>query len=305
MDEEVFEKYMKAGEIAARVKNDVLNRVRPGMRLIDIARFVEDRIRALGGQLAFPCNLSVDSTAAHYTPEPLDTDVVEESSVLKMDLGVHVDGYIADTALTISFDPQNEPLIEATRRTLDEALRSIRPGLSFYKLGGVIEDTARSYGFNTIKNLSGHSLGHYQIHAGEVIPNHRDRLTRGSFRDGGAYAIEPFLTPGIGLVADSDRVTIYALRPRGKLRRLSEEERRLFERILGERRALPFTLRWYAEGPEEYYRLKEVVEGLARRGYAIEYPVLVEVSGERVAQFEETVVIYRGVVYVTTRSGYS
>lgn len=305
MDEEVFEKYMKAGEIAARVKNDVLNRVRPGMRLIDIARFVEDRIRALGGQLAFPCNLSVDSTAAHYTPEPLDTDVVEESSVLKMDLGVHVDGYIADTALTISFDPQNEPLIEATRRTLDEALRSIRPGLSFYKLGGVIEDTARSYGYNTIKNLSGHSLGHYQIHAGEVIPNHRDRLTRGSFRDGGAYAIEPFLTPGIGLVADSDRVTIYALRPRGKLRRLSEEERRLFERILGERRALPFTLRWYAEGPEEYYRLKEVVEGLARRGYAIEYPVLVEVSGERVAQFEETVVIYRGVVYVTTRSGYS
>ena len=305
MDEEVFEKYMKAGEIAARVKNDVLNRVRPGMRLIDIARFVEDRIRALGGQLAFPCNLSVDSTAAHYTPEPPDTDVVEESSVLKMDLGVHVDGYIADTALTISFDPQNEPLIEATRRTLDEALRSIRPGLSFYKLGGVIEDTARSYGFNTIKNLSGHSLGHYQIHAGEVIPNHRDRLTRGSFRDGGAYAIEPFLTPGIGLVADSDRVTIYALRPRGKLRRLSEEERRLFERILGERRALPFTLRWYAEGPEEYYRLKEVVEGLARRGYAIEYPVMIEVSGERVAQFEETVVIYRGVVYVTTRSGYS
>ena len=305
MDEEVFEKYMKAGEIAARVKDDVLNMIRPGMKLVDIARFVEDRIKALGGQPAFPCNLSIDSTAAHYTPEPLDTDVVEESSVLKVDLGVHVDGYIADTAFTISFDPRNEPLIEAARRTLDEALRSIRPRLSFYKLGGVIEDTARSYGFNTIKNLSGHSLERYQIHAGEVIPNHRDRLARGSFKDGGAYAVEPFLTSGIGLVTDSDRITIYALSPRGKLRRLSGEERRLFDRILGERRTLPFTLRWYAESPEEYYKLKEVVKSLAKRGYAIEYPVLAEISGEKVAQFEETVVIYKGVVYVTTRGDYS
>ena len=302
MNEEELEKYMRAGEIAARVKKEVLNLVRSGMKLLDIAEYVENRITNLGGKPAFPCNLSLDNVAAHFTPEPIDTDLtIPEESVLKIDLGVHVDGFIADTAVTVAFDPRNEILVEAGRRVLEEALRAVKPGLSFYKFGGIIEDAAKSLGFNIVKNLSGHSLAQYRIHAGEVVPNCRDRLVMGSFREGRAYAIEPFVTRGIGLVTNGDRVTIYALKPRGKLKKLSDAERRFYEQVLEERRTLPFTLRWYTS-MLRYEDGVSIVKKLAQRGLIVEYPVLVEVSSEPVAQFEETVVIYKGKVYVTTQT---
>ncbi len=298
MSEDILEKYLKAGEIACRVRKLAEQIVKPGIGLLEIAVKLENEIRALGGNPAFPVNISINEVAAHYTPVPRDSLVVPENSVVKVDIGVHVDGYIADTATTIVFDPRYERLAEATREALEKALKIVKPGTRFSEVGRVIEGIIKSYGYRPILNLSGHSLDAYTVHAGDVIPNYRDIRNFGRFREGRAYAIEPFATNGIGLVDEAPTITIYALRynPK-KLKNLDPEARALFERIYNERKTLPFALRWYGE---DSAKLINILRRLSSAGLLIEYPVLVERTRGMVAQFEHTVFIYRSSVYVTT-----
>ncbi len=295
-----MERYLKAGEIACRVRKFAEQIVKPGISLLDIATKLENEIRALGGDPAFPINISINEVAAHYTPVPRDSLVVPENSVVKVDIGVHVDGCIADTAITIVFDSRYERLAEAAREALERALKIVKPGTRFSDVGRVIEGTIKSYGYRPILNLSGHSLDAYTIHAGDIIPNYRDIRNFGRFREGRAYAIEPFATDGIGLVDEAPTVTIYALRynPK-KLKNLDSEARMLFERIYSERKTLPFALRWYTEDPA---KLVNTLRRLSSASLLIEYPVLVERTRGMVAQFEHTVLIYKGSVYITTTS---
>ncbi len=303
MDEREFECYMKAGEIAAKVRRYVEQSVKPGEKLIDIANRVEDFIRSLGAEPAFPLNISINDVAAHYTPLPNDPSVLPPNSVVKIDIGVHVEGYIADTAVTLCFNDKYVTLVEATREALERAIQRVAPGIRFSEIGKIVEEVLRSYGYRPIYNLSGHSLGRYLIHAGETIPNFRDVRIFGRFRDGNAYAIEPFATNGCGFVIEGSTVPIYALKPNPKkVRDLGSEARKVFETVYNHRRTLPFALRWYLT-KFDLDTLVKALNEMKRLGLVVEYPILVERSGGVVAQFEHTVVIYRGKVYVTTVGG--
>ncbi len=299
-DEEALKKHLEAGRIAAKVRDEAVSRIRPGAGLLDICEWVERRIVELGGKPAFPCNISVDSVAAHYTPPPGDETLVPEGSVVKLDVGVQVDGYIADTAVTVSFNPDHDALLEAAREALEAALSVIRPGAKFRDVGRVVEGTITRFGFKPIKNLSGHSLGRYLIHAGESIPNTGEPLRFGTFKPGHAYAIEPFATNGAGYVRDSREYYIYAvvkIRAKG----LRSFEARLLSEAYSRFRTLPFTARWLLDLGEG----KDVVAGLERlvkRRVVHAYPVLVEAAGGLVSQFEHTVFITEDDVVVTTRS---
>lgn len=298
MTEEVLEKYMKAGEIACRVRRLAHSIVKPGIRILELVEKLENEIVSLGGKPAFPINVSINEIAAHYTPPPHDTSVIPENSVVKIDIGVHVDGYIADTATTIVFDPRYERLAEAAYAALEHAVKILRPGIRFSEIGRVVEATIRSYGYKPILNLCGHSMDAYTIHAGEAIPNHYDLKNIGRLRNNRAYAIEPFATNGLGIVDETSVVTIYALRynPK-KLKSLSSDSQTFFNRVFRERRTLPFTLRWYAT---KAVNIDRVLQQLSLAGLLIEYPVLVERARGIVAQFEHTVVVYRNSIYVTT-----
>ncbi|WP_273271875.1 M24 family metallopeptidase, partial [Methanothrix sp.] len=100
MDAEILDNYRKAGRILAEVLQEARPKVDVGVPLLEVAEFVEEAIRSKGGLPAFPCNISLDRSAAHYTPSPKDESVFAENMV-KLDVGVHVDGYIADAAITI------------------------------------------------------------------------------------------------------------------------------------------------------------------------------------------------------------
>ncbi len=301
MDEDVLQKYIEAGRIAARVREEVSRLVRPGVRLIEICEFVEKRIEELGGKPAFPCNISINDIAAHYTPLIDDESTVPEASVVKVDVGVHVDGYIADTAITISLDPKWDPLLEAVREALEKALESVKPGVRFAETGRVIGDTIRRYGFKPIVNLSGHSLARYRVHAGESIPNTYDLFSRGKYQAGRAYAIEPFGTTGEGLVYEGDIVGIYSLiRPNLK-RRLDDRQKKILNTIRERYHTLPFAERWLRDSLEDVDELRRILRKLTRMGYLAKYPILVERRKGIVAQFEHTVVITNdGEVIVTT-----
>jgi len=300
MDEEEFNKLMKAGEIAARVRDYAETLVREGMKVIELAERIEERIRSLGAQPAFPVNISINEVAAHYTPIPNDELEIPSGSVVKIDVGVHVDGFIADTATTVCLSEAFRGLVEACRDALERALRAIEVGKRFSEIGQVVEKVIKDRGYVPVYNLSGHSIDRYTIHAGEVIPNYRDLKNFGRFREGKVYAIEPFATNGRGYVKEGSAITIYALRynPK-KLKSMDEECRRVFERIYSERRTLPFAKRWYVRefGHE---LLDRAIEEFRKRGLLVSYPILVEASGGVVAQFEHTIVIYRGRVYVST-----
>jgi len=296
-----LELYIRAGKIACIVRKDAEKYVRPGLKLIDVANFIEQKIVELGGQPAFPVNISIDSIAAHYTPVPNDNTTINYGSIIKIDIGVHIDGYIADTATTISLSDMHRPLVEATQQALEKALAAISIGKRFSDIGAIIEKTIKSYGFKPIYNLSGHRIDRYVIHAGETIPNFNDRLNLGKFRPGNTYAIEPFATNGAGFVEDEKSVTIYALvyNPK-KISKLSNESHKFYSYIYSLRRTLPFAIRWYTNIFSETL-IEKILQELTFKGLLTKYPVLVEKNHGIVTQFEHTLVIDKqGNIIVTT-----
>jgi len=298
--DDVVKCYLRAGEIAYRVKKNAVKLVKPGSKIIEIAESIEKEIRELGGSPAFPVNISINEIAAHRTPYIGDSEVIPDESVIKVDIGVHVNGYIADTAITVVLDEKLIPLSEAAQGALLKALRSVKPGVKFKEIGRVIENTVRKAGFKVIKNLSGHSLGHYMIHSGEVIPNYNDPFVLGRFKTGRAYAIEPFVTTGKGMVKEvKGKIQIYSLRRvRGKP--LSEPEHKVLSEIIRRFKTLPFCERWLAD-ISSVPDLRKSLASLARKGYLNQYPVLVEVARGLVTQFEETILVtHDGSVIVTT-----
>ncbi len=302
MDEEELKSYIRAGEIAARVRDYAERIAKPGMKILDLAETVERKIVELGGKPAFPCNISINHEAAHRTPIIGDELIIPEDSVVKIDIGVHVNGYIADTAVTVSFNPRYEALLNAVREALERALKVVSAGVRFSEVGRTVENTLKSYGYKPIKNLSGHSLDRYIIHAGESIPNYHELISLSRFKSNRAYAIEPFGTDGRGFVVESDTITIYALWKTGKVKGLTLDEKRVFMNIRERFKTLPFTERWLTDvfnGDVE--RLRKSLNRLLEKKVIYGYPILVEAGKGMVAQFEHTVLVLDREVIVTTK----
>ncbi|MEM4718379.1 MAG: type II methionyl aminopeptidase [Desulfurococcaceae archaeon] len=296
LSEDAISKLIRAGDIAKRALQYTSRLVKPGLTMFDIANGIEQYIKEIGGQLAFPVNIGVNHVAAHYTPTPGDKLVIPDNSVVKIDIGVHVDGYIADTAITISFNPIYEGLIDATRKALEKTIEIIKPGIRASEIGKVIEETIKSHGYKPVKNLSGHGIDRYVIHSGVIIPNYNDYLNIHRL-DPGIYAIEPFATNGAGLVEESNLVTIYALKP---CKKIPLEASSIYNRIYNERKTLPFALRWYTLEIEGQGLVSRYINALLRSRCLVEYPVLVEREKGVVAQFEHTFVLTRKeVIFIT------
>ncbi len=298
MEDEEIKKLKEAGRIAKIVREEAAKIAKPGMKLLELAELIEKRIRELGGEPAFPVNLSLNEVAAHYTPVVDDKITIPDNSILKIDIGVHVDGYIADTATTVTFNPALEGLVEATSRALEKALEVVRPGIRANEIGKVIEETIKNMGYKVIKNLSGHSIDRYLIHSGRSIPNYNEIFNRFKLNDG-VYAIEPFATNGAGFVKNGHIVTIYSLKGRIP-RNLPLSAKKLVEKIWKERRTLPFCERWYKGLFGSLESLRNTIKILCKKGVFIEYPILVERGYGMVSQHEHTIVIYKGEVIITT-----
>ena len=292
MAEDVINKYLKAGEISYKTKQLASNLVKPGASILDIAERLEAYIRELGGEPAFPINISINHIAAHRTPYADDEEVIPENSLVKIDIGVHVDGYVADTAITFVFNDKYVRLAEAVKKALEKGLKVVKAGAKFSDVGRTIEKVVRKAGYRVIRNLSGHSVDRYVIHAGDVVPNYRDPFSFGKFKEWRAYAIEPFGTDGRGWVKEvHGNVQIFSLKKQGSSKTLSELESRIVDFVANNFRTLPFCERWLKPVSNDLTELRPALISLAAKGVLHAYPVLVEVNKGTVAQFEETVLI--------------
>ena len=289
----ILEKYKAAGKILIEVRDAALELVKPGNRLLEVAEFVESSIRDRGGEPAFPCNISRNEEAAHATPSIDDEAVFGEEDLVKLDIGVHIDGYIADSAVTVDLSGKYEELIRASEAALDEAIKIIHDGVSTVEIGEVIEEAIKERGYKPIVNLSGHGLVRYNSHAPPTIPN--VKYEHGVIlRTNDVIAIEPFATDGGGKVVESGNVEIYSL-IKPKPVRMREAKKLLNE--IKKYHGLPFARRWL---PRE--RLNLALRALKNTGVLRDYPILREEDRGLVAQAEHTVIVKEDGCEVTTSS---
>jgi len=292
------EDYIKAGKVAAEVRENVRKKNWIGATLEQICEEVENEILKRGAKRAFPVNTSLNEVAAHYTAEPNDEKTITDSDLIKIDLGAQVNGYIADTAVTVCYDPKYASLVQAAEEALKNAISMIKIGVKASDVGRTIEKTVKQLGFKPIANLSGHSLAQYTIHAGKSIPN---IWSIGSFTFKGdeAYACEPFVTTGegMGIVREGKIKNIFALASRKRTK--NEDADRLQEYIWANFNMLPFALRWLVKDWEEK-KARELLEILVKKKVVHAYPVLIEGNGQRVAQAEHTFIPTENGVTVTT-----
>jgi len=288
---DILKKYQHAGKIAREVREEMKHFVREEMPLIEICEKAEDLIRGKGGKPAFPCNVSVNEVAAHYTSPPDDKQNIPLNSLVKVDIGVHLDGYIADTAVTIRFSSEHENLVRTAEEALKVAVKTIYAGISTSKLGSAIEKTIKTYGCKPISNLTGHQIGRYLIHTGKSIPN-VSHFLGSKIREGEVVAIEPFVTVAnaVGRVKDEDEKTIFRFVKRKSLKSLYAK--RLLEYIETNFKTLPFAERWLKKVVPQEQHFKAFQE-LLHSKCLMSYPVFIEASRKPVAQAEHTVLVLK------------
>jgi len=287
MDEEVKKKYRKAFEISEEVLAYARGLVSENVKVLDVAEKIEGKITGLSGSIAFPVNISINEIAAHYTPDINDGLLLKGGDIVKIDAGVHIDGYIADRAFTVFVGGKSHPLIEASEKAVAEAVKMLKPGVRVFEISDVIVDVIDEFGFTPIQNLCGHGLDQYVQHASPTIPNGRNTIKE-KIESGQAIAMEVFTTDGTGSVKESSPTLIYRYLQDRPVR--MPEARKILDAAKNNFEGLPFAKRWLAKtagGFKLDFALRQLVEGGALEGY----PVLKEEGGGMVAQHETTVIV--------------
>lgn len=290
--------FIKAGQIAARVLKEVGPKVRPGVKVLKICTLVEKRILEYGGGIAFPCNVSLNEEAAHYTSPHDDKKTFPDKGLVKVDIGAHVNGHLSDTAITVDLDGSYEKYIAAASAALDAAVEVIRPGIQVGEVGTVIERTIKAHGLRPIHQLSGHQLKQWNLHAGKNVPNVGTR--RSSRMDlGETFAVEPFATDGNGTIRSSSESYIFAnvMSNKKKLDKLTTQVLNLARQRFG---TLPWASRWINSARVD---VAAAINALLKVGAIRDYAVLLEGKGGMVSQFEHSIFVgEEGAIVSTLRN---
>jgi len=282
----------KAGEIAKEVKSYIRPKIKIGAKALEIIESTEDKIKELGGSCAFPVNLCINNIAAHYTSPMRDDDLtIHEDDIVKIDLGVHIEGYIVDTAFSISFneDPDLENLVQSTEVAVEGAIMMAKPEVNTREIGKKIEEIIKGFNYNPIKELGGHQVEKWKVHGTKAFPNygsqHGDPIEEGDI-----FAVEIFASTGVGSVHNTNNSYIYEQNPysgRVPLRRKSSKK--ILGYINQNYKTLPFAERWLAK--EFRMGVAFGLQELIQQGKITSHHVLSEKKGAYVAQSEETIVI--------------
>jgi len=282
---ENLEDWKKAGIISAQALEFGKNLIKKGNSLLDTSNKIEEKIKELGGELAFPVQISLDDIAAHFCPDA-DDKTVFENQLANLDIGVAVNGAIGDNALTVDLSEKNIDLVKASREALNEAIKIIQIATPLGEIGKVIEETIKSFGFNPVRNLTGHGLDIYNIHSSPTIPNFNNK-DETKLEKGQIIAIEPFATPGTGFIHEKGKATLYALIQKKPVRMpFIRQILKEIEKYNG----LPFTKRWLTAKFGEP-KINFALQQFKQLDMIKEYPPLVERSNALVSQAEHTLLI--------------
>lgn len=297
-EEERLEALRLAGKITHEVLDETLKKIKPGVKVIEICDFAEGLILEKGAQLAFPVNVSINNVAAHYSSPIDDESVIPEKAIVKLDLGARIDGYLADAARTITFDPELEKVAKAAEEAFKAGMEIVKPGVKPSEVGAIVEEVIKDHGFLPIIQLSGHKMEEYVLHGDQAIPNitTTPRKDEDPFQVGQTWAFETFATTGSGSIHHSEQHTYIYQLPEFRTKIRQDTMRKIVRRVYNMQKTLPFSPRWLTKDfrkGEINYTMRQLV----RYGAIIPHPALVEDDPEaRVAQYEDS--------FIVTEDGY-
>ena len=304
----MIDSYIKAGKIVSKIRTDASKMIKEGCLVLDLVEYVESEILKQNAEIAFPCNVSINEVAAHYTSPANDKTVIHAGDLVKLDLGAMVNGCIADSAVTVMAEGniderfsqdqinENQELIEASAAGLEAAIATVRAGVELNKIGAAVHEAISDFDFNPIFNLMGHSLEQYNLHAGISVPNYDNNDTF-KLDEGQAVAIEPFATTGIGHVNDAPGHYIYSYMANKPFRMKSTQK--VLTYIQNNNQYVPFSGRWITDKFGERrggIALKQLSDAMAIYPYA----PLKEKQDCFVSQKEHTLIVEKEGCTVTT-----
>jgi len=285
MSSDNLDAWRVAGKASAEVLEFGRGLIVEGASVLEICKSIDDRVYSMGFRPAWPAQLSVNDVAAHFCPE-VDSDFRLSSDVVKLDVGVCVDGFIGDNAVTVDLSGDYSDLLECCSKALESAIGIVKPGLKLWEIGSVVDDVISSAGFKSVKNLSGHGIDVFNFHAEPSIPNFNNNDV-GELFFGDVIAIEPFASSGSGFVRSRGEGTVFRCLGGMVFRdSVSRKVMSFIERFDG----LVFCKRWlYDVFPR--FKVDFVLRSLLGAEKLEVHPPLADVKGSVVSQFEKTLVV--------------
>jgi methionyl aminopeptidase len=264
--------------------------------LLDIAKKVDEKILNLGGEIAFPSQLSMNDLAAHFCPTKNNNPVLD-NQIIKLDVGAHINGFIGDNALTVDLSGENTELVNASRDALNNAIKTIKSGTTLGEIGATIQETIVNYGFAPVRNLSGHGLGKFEVHTKPTIPNYDNDNTT-ELKQGDVFAIEPFATIGEGIVIETSNPGVFALTNKKPVR---DNTTRTILKEIEKYKGLPFA-KWWLEEKFPSFKVNFALKRLSNTGMITEYPPLADREKGLVSQAEHTILVEKNKAVALTKS---
>ncbi len=290
------ESYLKAGKIHQDICEKIKPKVKVGATFLELAKEVEQMVQEANASLAFPVNIQPNNEV-HYSPLPNDTRFINEGDIVKVDIGIHIDGYIADGAFTVSFNKDYDDMVTFTDSILTKTLTGLKPGMKVSEIGKRLDEHMKGSKYKIIRNLMGHQLKQWDLHSTKSVPVYEDKNNPNTMEPGDAFAIEIFITDGNGLIKSSPKSFIYSVKQPLKAVR-DPKVRKLCQEILEKRKSFPFTERYVVEhlgySKIDFFNLK-------RSGNIHSYPLLLEKKGSKVAQSEHVIFIDEKEIILTTK----
>ncbi|KFA74792.1 hypothetical protein S40288_06621 [Stachybotrys chartarum IBT 40288] len=312
--------YREAAEVHRQVRQYAQRTIRPGQTLTEIAEGIENSVRALTGHqglaegdcmvagMGFPCGLSINHCAAHFTPNAGNKLVLQQDDVMKVDFGVHVNGRIVDSAFTLAFEPKYDNLLAAVKAATNAGVAEAGIDARVGEIGGVIQEVMESYEVElggttypvkSIRNLTGHTIMPYSIHGTKAVPIVKSN-DQTKMEEGDVFAIETFGSTGAGYVRDEGEVSHYAKNGDvGKVDLRLSSAKSLLNVINKNFGTLPFCRRYLDRLGQDKYLLG--LNSLVNAGVVESYPPLCDKKGSYTAQFEHTILIRPTVKEVISR----
>ena len=295
---ENLQKWRKAGKISAQVLELGRSMIKKGIPLIEVCDAVDDKIVELGAKPSFPTQISLDSIAAHYCC-PANDETALENQVAKIDAGAHIDGIPADNALTVDLGGNHSDLVKASGKALQEAVKIIRPGATLSEIGGTIQAEITSLGFSPIRNLSGHGISEFELHASPRVPNVAVNDNTALEQDQ-VIAIEPFATTGEGVIVETTGPEVFMEISKKPVR---DANSRLVMKEIEQYQGMPFAKRWLLKKfspAKTEFALRQLLQLRIIEGY----PPLVERAKGIVSQAEHTVLVKENGCEVLTENDF-
>ena len=301
--EEKLYYYYLAGKIAYETFEEIKPLIKPGAKVLEICDKAHSLILEKGGKPSFPCTVSINNIAAYYSSPDDDETVIPEGSVVKVDLGAHVNGFISNKAESFCFNEEYKSLVESSQQAWKNAMELVRVGTETNMIGVAVEDTIREYNYLPIRELSGNLVDRYQLFGNKMLPNVRLPFGKADsvMEVDEAYSFETFATTGSGSVhTDQSKTYVYMLKPERVMLR-SQGSREVQHHIFREYFTMPFAEHWITSNPQFHpARVRLTLRELRKSNGVVEFSVLSDIKESYISQYQNSFLVTDTGYKVTT-----